>query len=222
MEATAQTATPTRPYTLFGAPGSGSAAVEIALARAGQEWREVRAATWLAGSAMDELGAVNPLRQVPTLVTPEGHVLTESAAILVGLGLAHPASGLLPMDVASRAQVIRGLVWIAANCYSCIGVIDYPERWLPQADEATRKALIEGAKDRLHVHWDLFADQFPAAPWLSGDALGALDALTVVVSRWSGSRRHLQASRPAFHELLQRIEAHPDVAPVIARHWPAT
>jgi GST-like protein len=221
MEPHTPSATPQRPYTLYGAPGSGSAAIEIALARAGQTWREVRAATWLAGSAMDELGAVNPLRQVPTLVTPDGQVLTESAAILVGLGLAHPGSGLLPMDLAARSQVIRGVVWIAANCYTAIGVIDYPERWLPEGDEAARKALVAGARQRLHAHWDFFADQFPAAPWLSGDALGALDALAVVVSRWSGTRKHLEVTRPAFHELLMRIEAHPEVAPVIARHWPA-
>jgi GST-like protein len=69
--------------------------------------------------------------------------------------------------------------------------------------------------------WDTFADNFAATPWLNGERLGALDLLTAVVSRWSGSRKHLVDSRPEFSALLARIEAQPRVAPVFARHWPA-
>ena len=46
-----------------------------------------------------------------------------------GLGLAHPDSGLLPTDSTARAQAVRGMVFIAANCYSAISIIDYPERF---------------------------------------------------------------------------------------------
>ena len=60
----------------------------------------------------------------------------------------------------------------------------------------------------------------PASPWLSGAQPGALDFLAVVVSRWSGARAHLAASRPDFHALLQRLQAHPAVAPVWQAHWP--
>jgi GST-like protein len=69
-------------------------------------------------SAIAELEKVNPLRQIPTLVLPDGTVLSESAAILIHLGLAHPASKLLPADASARAKAIRGLVFVAANCYS--------------------------------------------------------------------------------------------------------
>ena len=55
---------------------------------------------------------------------------------------------------------------------------------------------------RLHELWELFADQFPATPWLSGDRLGALDILAATVSMWSGARKALAQSRPAFSALL--------------------
>jgi GST-like protein len=42
-----------------------------------------------------------------------------------------------------------------------------------------------------------------------------------VVSRWGGARKHAQAARPAFAALLERIDTHPAVARVFARHWPA-
>jgi GST-like protein len=65
----------------------------------------------------------------------------------------------------------------------------------------------------------MFADLFPARPYLGGAELGALDLLAAVVSKWSGSRKHLTKTRPEFYATLMRIEAHPKVAPVFAQHW---
>jgi GST-like protein len=207
-------------YTLFGTKGSGSAAIEAALTLLGESFRSVDAASWEAGPGRDELQRVNPLCQIPTLLLPDGSVLTESAAILIHLGLAHPESGLLPAEAARRAQVLRGLVYVAANCYAAIGIIDYPERWCSDADEDTRKRIKAGSTVRLHYLWEVFADTFPAQPFLTGERLGALDLIAAVVSKWSGSRKHLAASRPAFSALLAKIEGDPRVAPVFLRHWP--
>jgi len=207
-------------YTLYGTQGSGSAAAEAGLTLAGLPFREVRASQWEPDSAQAELLQHNPLGQIPTLLLPGGGVLTESAAILIHLGLAHPASGLLPSDEGARAQAIRGLVYIAANCYSAISIIDYPERWCADPDEATNARIRAGARARLHHHWGLFAEQFPATPFLSGASLGALDLLAAVVSRWSGARAFLREQRPAFFATLQNIDTHPAVAAVFQRHWP--
>ena len=75
-------------YTLFGFKGSGSASVECALEMTGAPYRIVDAASWEDNDALAELERVNPLRQIPTLQLPGGAVLSESAAILVHLGLA--------------------------------------------------------------------------------------------------------------------------------------
>ena len=205
--------------TLYGAAGSGSAAIEAALVLCGADYRVVTAATWAADPALDELRRANPLQQIPTLVLADGSVLTESAAILIHLGLTYPASNLLPPDPAARAQAIRALVYIAANCYAAIGVIDYPERWC--ADPAATESLRSGARARLHRYWDVFADTFAAPqPFFGGAAPGAQDILAAVVSRWSGARTHLQRARPALHALVGRVDSHPALAPVFARHWP--
>ena len=208
-------------YTLYGAQGAGSAMVEIALQWTGRAYELVPAASWEPGPGLDALRRVNPLGQIPALVRPDGGVLTESAAILIALGLEHPASGLLPEAPAERAQAIRGLVWIGANCYAAIGIIDYPERWLPAgADTAACEALRAGTRARLHGLWEQFADAFPARPFLGGEQPDALDLMACVVSRWSGARKHLAQARPAFSELLDRIDRHPKVADTLARHWP--
>lgn len=206
-------------HTLFGAKGSGAAAVEAALGLCGEPYTLIRAATWEADSDMPALLRVNPLGQIPTLALPDGSVMTESAAILIHLGLQHPQSGLLPAEASARAQSLRGLVFIAANCYSAIGIGDYPERWTTATTKPAQDKLRQGARRQLHRHWEIFADSFAAQPWLAGAKPGALDILASVVSRWSGTRTHLKQARPAFTALLQRIDEHPALAEVFARHW---
>lgn len=49
-----------------------------------------------AGSARDRLLALNPLAQVPTLVSPDGAVPTESAAMGLHLAEPSPQAGLMP------------------------------------------------------------------------------------------------------------------------------
>ena len=205
---------------LYGKQGSGSAAIEAALAIARVPYRLVETATWDRNAAYDDLLKLNPLGQVPTLVIGDGTAISESAAILIHLGLAHPESGLLPRDEAARARALRGLVYVAANCYAAIGVIDYPERWtLPAGDEATNERVRAGARARLHATWSAFADVFGEG-FASRETPGALELLAAVVSKWSGARKHLAEHRSAFHAALARVEAHPVVAPVFARHWP--
>jgi GST-like protein len=207
-------------YTLYGIEGSGSAAIEVALARTGAQWQRVRAASWEPGPEFDRLLALNPTGLVPTLVLPDGSVMTESAAILVHLAEAHPDARLLPASPPARAQALRGLVFVTAHCYAAIGVIDYPERWCADCDADTAQRIRAGTRARLHRSWEIFADTFPARPWLSGAEPGALDFFAAVVSKWSGTRPHLAGTRPAFHVVLQSIDEHPEVAPVFHRHWP--
>lgn len=205
-------------YQLYGHRNSGAAAVEAALELCEIPYRFIDVeATPEAAKALEKL---NPLKQIPTLQLPDGSILTESAAILIHLGLTFPSSDLLPGNVAERDQVIRGLAYIVSNCYAAIGIIDYPERWLADADEASRQNLIAGARQRLHWSWEVFADQFSGELYLGDETPGALDVLAAVITRWAGSREHLRSARPGFYAWLERIDRHPTLAPVFARHWP--
>ena len=201
--------------TLYGTKGSGSAAVEAALRLAGQPFQLLDAASWVPTPGLEKLKRVNPLVQVPTLVLDDGAVMTESAAILIWAGLRYPQSGLLP---AEPAQAIRGLVYVAANCYAAIGIIDYPPRFCAECDDATVERIRAGTRSRLHEYWRIFADEFGAH--MNGEHPGALDILAAVVSRWSGARAHLAAERPKFHAIVERVEADARIADIFRRHWP--
>ena len=209
-------------YTLYGKKGSGSATTQAALELIGAPYRVIETASWEPNDAFQDLLRINPLGQIPTLELPDGSALSESGAILIHLGLANPDSGLLSGDPAQRAQCIRGIVFVAANCYAAISVIDFPERWCADADkdDALKERIRSGTRARLHKHWEMFADVFLARPFLSGERLGALDIHAAVVSKWSGARKHIEAHRPQLHAALGRIEAHPVIAKVFAEHWP--
>ena len=205
-------------YTLYGTDESGSCMIEIALARCAVEWRRVDASSWQEGPGTDALARINPLKQIPTLVTPDGQVLTESAAILIHLGLEYPDANLL---VGNRGQILRGLVYIAANCYSAIGIIDYPQRWLGEAEPVVQNQLITGTRRYLHQAWVVFADQFADQLFAPGGEPNALGIMAAAVSRWDAAREALAALAPGFAQSLAPVDADPVVAPVFARHWPA-
>ncbi len=204
------------PLTLFGSRGSGSAAVEMALRAASVEYQLVRASSWEADSALERLLEVNPLGQIPTLRLEDGTVLTESAAILIHLGLEHPASGLLPTVSIARAMDIRGLVYIAANCYSAVSVSDFPEQWTTATTKPAQTKVRDAARAQLHQKWNVFSDVFGTR--LRPSEPGALAFLAVVVSQWSGTRQHLKNERPSFYETLLQLEAHPRLAATLREH----
>ena len=206
---------------LFGSRGSGSAAIEVALRQCGLPYRRLRASSWEPDSALDELEFINPLRQVPCLVLADGSVMTESAAILIHLGLACPGSGLLPQAAPERAQILRGLVFVAANCYAALGINDYPDRWTRATTRLAREQVRQAARRQLHHHWNVFADSFATDPFFHGTVPGALDILVAVVSKWAGTRQHLAKSRPALLKTIRSIESHPWVQPVFREHWGA-
>lgn len=64
---------------------------------------EVKVDPW---RSPEELLAVNPLSQVPTLVTDDGMALTNSDMIIQWLEQTHPEPALLPRDAAGSARVL--------------------------------------------------------------------------------------------------------------------
>jgi GST-like protein len=206
------------PLTLYGSPGAGSAAVEMALRAASLKYKTVRASSWEPHSSYAELLAVNPLGQIPTLRLQDGTVLTESAAILIHLGLTHTDAGLLPQSSSAMAVAIRGLVYIAANCYSAVSVTDHPERWTTATSAYSVDRVRSAARRQLHRAWEVFADQFGGNAEFQGGTTGCLAFLCVIVSQWSGTRSYLREQRPEFFQSIKRLEEHSRIEPVLREH----
>ncbi len=206
-------------WTLYGVPGWGSTLVEGALSWCGAPYRFVDVEGFdKPGPARDTVLELNPLARIPTLVSPEGEVLTESAAIILILADRYPESGLAPAaGDPLRAPFLVRLVWFVSALYPTFTYRDYPERWAPDA-QAQLKDNVENFQREL---WSQFEGQLGPGPWVLGRWPSALDLYVAAFSRWCPRRQWLAEHCPQLHAIAVRADALPQVAPVMARNFPS-
>ena len=208
-------------YTLYTAKRSGAASVEVLLGALALEVDLKDASPWSEppGPFFEELKQVNPLGQLPTLVTPGGEVLTESVAVLWTLLERHPSEWVPPLSTRDRAKCLRWMQFAASTVYSAVGVADYPSRWTTASDDAARKAAEDAAVARMKLGWDIIAVEYEGTPFFLGERPYVCDIYLANLSKWWKMRDHLRGEHPAFCDLMERIDALPEVAPVWKRHW---
>ena len=208
-------------YTLYTAKRSGAASVEVLLRALGLEFDLKDATPWddVPGPFFEELKRINPLAQLPTLITPGEEVLTESVAILWTLLERHPSDWVPPLSTRDRAQCLRWMQFAAATVYAAVGVADYPERWTTAADTPARKAVEAAAVARMQTGWDVVSARHQGTPFFLGSRPYVCDIYLANLSKWWKMRDYLRTKQPALCNLMERIDALPEVVPVWQRHW---
>ena len=206
-------------YTLYGTPGWGSVIVEAQLAWYGLPFKfENVGDLFESGEARARLAKVNPLAQIPTLVMPDGSVMTESAAITLYLADVAPANSLAPGgDDPARPQFLRWLVFLVANIYPTFTYADDPKRFVA-GDEAAKtfRDSVDTYAQRL---WGQVNDA-AAAPWFMGERFSALDIYVAVMTRWRPRRAWFKDYRPKLHAIAERVDQEPRLAEVWRHNYP--
>jgi len=207
-------------YVVYGASGSGSMPVEAALTLMNQPFHVIEAVTWEGDAERDKVAIVNPMRQIPALITPAGGTLTESAAILLWLTERHPGAGLAPgVDDPRRAQFLRWMSFIPGAIYSMYWVRDVPSRLV--GDDAAAQAVLQArTADRIAECWAVMEGQLAPGRFLLGDQLTVLDLYVTAVSRWTPRRARFAEVAPRMAEIVRRVDALPELAAFWARRWP--
>jgi GST-like protein len=209
-------------YVLYTANRSGAASVEVMLRALGLDFELKDATPWSdpPGPFFDELKTVNPLGQLPTLVTPGGEILTESVAVLWTLMERHPSEWVPAPSTTKRAACLRWMQFAAGTVYAAVGVADYPARWTTSRSPAARAAVERAAVARMKLGWDIVARAFPQkSGFLLGPRPFVCDVYLANLSRWWKMREHLKEIHPAFAAMMQRVDKLPVVAPIWKRHW---
>ena len=204
---------------LYGAAGSGSIAVEAALTLLAVPYTLIEGATWAHESARERVAPVNAMRQVPTLIFPDGEIMTESAAILIDLADRHPAAGLAPaLGDPRRRQFLRWMVYVSSAIYSLHWIKPDVTRIGAPAD--SRDAVVEAVHERIAFCWANMDAQISPGRYLLGDELTVLDLYVTVVSRFGPWRKRFYAAAPKMTPVVKRVDAEPRLAEFWARRYP--
>ena len=205
-------------YTVFAVPGWGSALAEAMLALCATPIR-IEDVTGFdrPGAARERLLPINPLGQVPTVVLPDGTVMTESAAIALLLSERHPQAGLAPRPASpSRPAFLRRLIWLTANVYPTFTYGDYPQRWVG-ADTKALRTSTDSYRENL---WRQFESDVGEDGWVLDAEFSVLDVYVAVMSHWRPGRAWFARECPRLSAIAERTDDHPILGAVLRRNFP--
>ena len=206
-------------YRLYARAGWGSALVETQLALYGLDYKLADVGDLFTDAAAQQaLAPANPITQIPTLILPDGAVMTESAAITLLLADVTGRDDLVPGPPApERARFLRWLVFMVANIYPTFTYADAPARFV--ADEAARPGFRASVDDYAKRLWRIMEAE-AVGPWFLGERFSAIDIFIATMTRWRPNRPWFMAETPKLVAIAGRAEAVPEMVAVWRRNFP--
>jgi glutathione S-transferase len=205
----------TTKFKLYGRPGSGSVAVQVALEEIGAGYERI----WVGREAADvaQFRVMNPTGRVPALVLPDGTVMFESAAMLIHLALGHPQSRLAPQPGTSlHAAFLQWMVFLSANVYEAALRMYYSDRYSTRG-EADAEAIRQQGTDDFCTFLGLISQGL--GPYVLGADYSIIDAYLHMLASWyPGEKRELYSRAPKLEAHAKLMSARPAVAKVEADH----
>ncbi|KAH7335384.1 hypothetical protein B0J17DRAFT_719916 [Rhizoctonia solani] len=156
------------------------------------------------GPNYSRLVEANPLAQFPTLITAEGYVMTEMVAIALYL-LDHHGKGtswdIRALSSRQLATFYRWFVFIPANVYPTITVVEFPSRFVrvpedsPVGSNIIETWITEGTSIKQGEIWKMMeremAKDLKEGTFLLGTAKPTLlDVLVALVAHWPPNPRY--------------------------------
>jgi glutathione S-transferase len=202
-------------YKLYGRPGSGSLAVQVALEEIGVPYER----NWVGRETADiaRLRAINPAGKVPVLVLPDGTVMFESAAILIHLAASNPQSALAPLSGTNRHAIfLQWMVYLSANAYEAALRIYYPVRYSLRGEQDAEAIRDQGTANFL-AHMALVGQALE--PYVLGVDYSIADVYLFMIASWyPGDKAELFLRVPQLEAHARLMRARPAVAKVEADH----
>ena len=195
--------------------GAGSAIVEAALVLANIPY-EREEVDYASQEGHDKLAAVgNPLSQVPTVILPDGTVMTESAAIMLYVDGLVPELGLVPnVRDPLRRELLRWLMFLVAAIYPTFTYGDEPKKWVGDHAGDLRDSTDEHRKSL----WRL-VEGAVRGPWFLGDTPSALDIYVTVMTHWRPGREWFAEHCPRLYRVATAMDHDPRLTSVWATNF---
>ncbi len=202
-------------WRVIGSRGCGSVIAEAALVLAEIPYDREEVDYTKPGPARDRLLAYNPLGQVPTVILPDGAVMTETCAIVLHLDELVGAAGLLPAPGDPlRPGALRWLVFLVTAVYPTFTYGDDPAKWVGEAGPALRDAT-NAHREQL---WRQ-VETVTRAPWFLGTRFSILDVYLAVMTHWRPRRAWFAEHCPKIAAIATAAEADPRLAALWAANF---
>jgi GST-like protein len=213
MEATSATQ---RSIHVIACKGCGSAIAEAFLTLANLPYEREEIDYAQDSPARERLRALNPLVQVPTLILPDGAVLTETLAIAVFVDTHAPEVGLIPNEMSLRLRFWRWATFLVAAVYPTFTYGDSPEKWVKNAD--AQRELRASTDERRELLLRALETECQA-PYFLGTTFSAIDLYLGVMSHWRPTRPWFEDHAPKIAAASARIAALPELRKVWAANF---
>jgi glutathione S-transferase len=203
-----------KPVKLYGRPGSGSLAVQVALEEMGVPYERV----WVGSETADveRFRKVNPTGKVPALELPDGTVMFESAAMLIHLSLQDSGSKLAPQPGTSRhASFLQWMSFMSANVYDAALRFFYSSRYSSRG-ETDAAAIRDRAAGDFEAHLALLGRVLD--PYVLGADYSLADPYLYMLASWFPEKEGLFVRVPALKAHAAKIASRPAVAKVESDH----
>ncbi len=159
----------------------------------------------------------NPLGQVPTLILPDGAVMTESLAMVLHIDEQTPDAGLAPpAGDRLRPMFLRWIVFMVAAIYPTFTFGDEPARWVP--DKGSQDMLRLRTDESREAMWRQVEESVVGTPWFLGPRFSALDVYIGVMTRWRPRRTWFAANCPRILAVAQASDEIKSLQRVWARN----
>ncbi|WP_198120180.1 glutathione S-transferase family protein [Massilia rhizosphaerae] len=196
------------PPTLYYCPGHMSFAPHVVLYEIGKPFEAVHVAIKEGATQSAEFRRLNPKGKIPVLLA-DGHVITESAAIMYYLALRHPDSGLLPDDPLGVARAVEWTNWLSAVLASSVSQTLHPGRFSP--DVATHPAVKDKGIANLLDAFTHIDGRLAEQEWALASGYSVVDPMLLIFFRW-GHVLGLDMDRfPAWSAHVHRAGQRPAV-----------
>lgn len=207
-------------YRLYWYRTTGAFAPDCLLAEAGAAHERIEIDTAAGRHREPDYLKLNPRGQIPTLVLPDGTVMTETAAIALHLCDSFPGADLLPPPGSSeRARCLRWMLFGAVDLYEANLRVEYASRYT--SDPAGAAGVEKAARQAVERDWRIIEAALGESdgPYLLGERFSAADLYLAMLAGWHQDLAAFLSGHPRAERMMRAVAARPAIAPLWRQYY---
>ncbi len=199
-------------YTLYGGEISRALMVEMVFAEGDIPYELIVVDILKGEHRAPEFLKINPAGWVPALVTPEGEILSETAAINLYLAERHNLTQLVPgVEEAERGMFLSGFFYLTNDLEPILKRYFYPHRFITRKEDMSivKQQALDSAFERLSVIENRLAE---GGPFHLGERFSLVD---LTMCYWTSyiNADGLFDSYPRIRQCMELVKSRPKLQP---------